>query len=87
LLICMTRDDSFSKQLQVLQNVAERYEKEIKVGLLEQDSMEIFKKKLQFIGSPTFLLMLEGKEISRILGIIDQEALTDLIGKHLTTYR
>jgi thioredoxin-like negative regulator of GroEL len=87
LLVCMERDDSFFKQLTVLQNVAERYEKELKVGLLSQDSMETFKRKLKIVGTPTFLLMLEGKEISRFLGVIDQKTLTDLIDKHLSAYQ
>ncbi len=87
LLICMAQDDSFSKQLKVLQNVAGRYDKELKVGLLAQDSMEIFKKRLQIIGTPTFLLMMEGKEISRILGVSDEKTLTNLIDPYISVYR
>jgi thioredoxin-like negative regulator of GroEL len=87
LLICMDHDDIFSEQLTVLQNIAERYGKELKVGLLAQDSKETFKKKLQIIGTPTFLLMMEGKEISRFLGVINQKTLTDFIDKHLSAYR
>ena len=86
LLVCMAHDDRFSKQLKVLKAVAERYEKELKVCLLVQDSMEIFKKRLQIIGTPSFLLMREGKEINRILGVSDQEALTNLIYQHLSAY-
>ncbi len=83
LLVCMAQDDIFSKQLSVLQNIAQKYEKELKVGLLAQDSTEIFKKRLQIIGTPTFLLMMEGKEINRILGVSDREALINLINQHL----
>ena len=86
LLICMPDDDSFSRQLKILQSVAEKYEKELKVGLLAQDSMAIFKKRLQIIGTPTFLLMSEGKEISRILGVSDRETLTHLVDQHLSTH-
>jgi thioredoxin-like negative regulator of GroEL len=82
LLICMTRDESFSRQLQILQNVARKYEEELKVGLLDQDSLETFKRKLQFTGTPTFLLMTEGQEISRILGVSDEKTLTNLIDRH-----
>jgi thioredoxin-like negative regulator of GroEL len=84
LLVCAADDDSFSKQLKVLENVAARYEKILKVGLLAQDSLEIFKKRLKIIGTPTFLLMMEGKEVSRILGVSDELTLTNLIDQHLS---
>ena len=87
LLVCMAHDDGFSKQLKVLKDVTERYEKELKVGLLAQDSMEIFKKRLLIIGTPTFLLMREGKEIIRILGVSDQGTLTTLIDQHLSAHQ
>ncbi len=82
LLVCMAYDDSFSRQFKVLQNVAQKYEKELKVGLVAQDSMEIFKKRLQISGTPTFLLMSDGKEIGRILGVSSQEALFHFIDQH-----
>ena len=68
----------------VLREIAEKYEKVIKVGLLAQDSVEICKKKLQIIGTPTFLLMKEGKEIGRVLGVSDQETLTHLLDRYLS---
>jgi thioredoxin-like negative regulator of GroEL len=83
LLICLARDDSFSTQLPVLQDIAEQYGSKLKVGLLAQDSMETFKKRLRIAGTPTFLLMMKGKEINRILGVSDREVLTELIDKHL----
>lgn len=85
LLVCMAKDDSYARQMKALQNIAQRYKKELKVGLLAQDSMEIFKKRLQIIGTPTFLLMWEGQELSRILGVTDEETLTNLIDRHLST--
>ena len=84
LIICLAQDDGFSRQLTVLQDIARRYEKEIKVGLLAHDSLEICKKKLQIVGTPTFLLMKEGREIDRILGVSDKETLTHLIDRHLS---
>jgi thioredoxin-like negative regulator of GroEL len=85
LLVCMADDDNFSKQVKILEHVAARFGKELKVGLLAQDSLDIFKKRLQIIGTPTFLLMMEGKEISRILGVSDEQTLTNLIDQHLST--
>jgi hypothetical protein len=37
------------------------------------------KKDYSVIGTPTFLLLVEGKERGRMLGIADQEMLTNLI--------
>lgn len=84
LIVCLAQDDGYTRQLKVLQYIAERYEKEIKVGLLAQDSLEICKKKLRIIGTPTFLLMKEGKEIGRVLGVSDQETLTHLLDRYLS---
>ena len=84
LIVCLAQDDGYARQLTVLQHIAERYEKEIKIGLLAQDSMEICKKKLQIIGTPTFLLMKEGKEIGRVLGVSDQKTLTLLLDRYLS---
>lgn len=83
LLVCMVQDDSYARQMKVLENVAQTYEKELKVGLLAQDSTELFKRKLQIAGTPTLLLMRAGSEISRILGITDQETLITFIDQQL----
>jgi len=83
LIICLAQDDGFAGQLTILQDIARRFAKEIKVGLLAQDSMEICKRKLQIIGTPTFLLMKNGGEVGRILGRADQETLTHFIVRHL----
>jgi thioredoxin-like negative regulator of GroEL len=84
LIICMEDDNSFSQQMKILENVAVKYKDELKVGLLAQDSVEIFKRRLQIIGTPTFLLIREGIEIGRILGLSDQGTLTNFIDQHLS---
>lgn len=83
LIGCLARDDSYERQLKILSNVAGEYRKRLKVGLLAQDTLEICKKKLQITGSPTFILMKGGREISRVLGISDQAMLVHLIELHL----
>lgn len=83
LLVCTVQDDSYARQMKVLENVAQTYEKELKVGLLAQDSTEIFKRKLNIAGTPTLLLMRAGREINRILGVTDLETLIALLDRHL----
>jgi hypothetical protein len=46
---------------------------------LEEGLLERFKKNYSVVGTPTFLLLVEGKERGRMLGLADQEMLTDLI--------
>ena len=79
LLLCMPRDEEFPKQLKVMEDIARKYSEELKVGLLQEEFIEAFKKNYGVIGTPTFLILVEGKERSRILGLADQKMLTDLI--------
>jgi hypothetical protein len=79
LLLCMPRDEEFPKQFKVLEDIATKYSQELKVGVLEEGLIEAFKKNYSVIGTPTFLLLVEGKERGRMLGLADQEMLTDLV--------
>ena len=79
LILCMPRDEEFPKQFKVLEDIATKYSQELKVGVLEEGLIEAFKKNYSVIGTPTFLLLVEGKERDRMLGIADREMLTNLI--------
>ncbi|MBN1662124.1 MAG: thioredoxin family protein [Deltaproteobacteria bacterium] len=79
LLLCMPRDDQFSRQLKLLEDIALQLAPAIKVGVVHEEFIEVFKKNYGFIGTPTFLLLVEGKEKGRLLGVSDRERLTDLI--------
>jgi hypothetical protein len=79
LLLCMHRDEEFPNQLKVIEAIASKYSDELKVGLLEEEFIDAFKKNYGVIGTPTFLILVEGKERGRMLGLADQKMLTDLI--------
>jgi hypothetical protein len=79
LLLCMPRDEEFPNQLKVLEDIATKYSQELKVGVLEEGLIEAFKKNYSVVGTPTFLMLVEGKERGRMLGLADQEMLTNLI--------
>ncbi len=79
LLLCMPRDEEFIKQMKVLEAVAEAHEDCLKVGLLEDDFIESFRQDLGIRGTPTFLILVQGKEKARMLGLADQASLTDFI--------
>lgn len=79
LLLCMTRDDEFHWQMQIVENIARRYLNKLKVVLLDEHSMEASKKDLGIAGTPTFLILKKGKEISRLLGMSDLALLRKFI--------
>jgi len=79
LVLCMPRDTEFPKQLEVIEDIARQYSEELKVGLLQEEFIEAFKKNYEILGTPTFLILVEGKERKRLLGLADQETLTNLI--------
>jgi thioredoxin-like negative regulator of GroEL len=79
LLLCMSWGEEFPKQLKVMEDIARKYSEELKVVLLEEEFIEAFKKNFGILGTPTFLILVEGKERRRWLGLADQKTLTDLI--------
>jgi len=81
LLLCMHRDEEFPNQMKVIEAIASKYSDELKVGLLEEEFIEAFKKNYGVVGTPTFLVLVEGKERGRMLGLADQETLTDLVSQ------
>jgi thioredoxin-like negative regulator of GroEL len=79
LLVCLIKDDHYTELMRAIQTVAKRFENRLKVAVLLEDSLGLFKKRLKIKGTPTFLLMLEGKEIGRILGVCNEEVLANWI--------
>ena len=79
LILCMPRNEEFPNQLKLMEEIARRYSQELKVSLLQEEFIEAFKKYFSFVGTPTFLILVEGKERDRMLGLADQETLTDFV--------
>jgi hypothetical protein len=75
LLLCMPHDEAFPRQQRVLEEIAGIYRERIKVVLPEEAFIEVFKKNLNIVGTPTFLILKRGKEIARIWGESDRETL------------
>jgi thioredoxin-like negative regulator of GroEL len=81
LLLCMPRDEEFLKQVKVLEDVAETHGQALKVGVLEDEFIERFREDLGIRGTPTFLILVQGKERGRMLGLADSASLTDFISE------
>lgn len=79
LVLCMPFNEAFPSQLKVVEAVADQMKAVIKVGLLDEAFIDTFKKNLQISGTPTFLLMVKGKEQGRMIGLADLQMLSDFI--------
>jgi thioredoxin-like negative regulator of GroEL len=84
LLLCMPWDGEFPKQLELIEEIARMHSQELKVGLLQEEFIESFRENYGVLGTPTFLILKEGKEKRRLLGHADQETLMELIQSCLT---
>jgi hypothetical protein len=79
LLLCMPSDDDFPSQLRLMEDIAQHHRSWLKVGMLAEAFTEYFKNKLDIPGTPTFLILLQGKEKNRMLGLVDLQALENFI--------
>lgn len=79
LLLCMPHDDQFVQQINIVTETVSKYKGPLKIGLLEESFIAPFKKKYHVLGTPTFLILQEGKEKNRSLGLTDEQMLKALI--------
>ncbi len=75
----MPQDDLFPIQIKVLEEVASKYHKEIKVGWVQEEFIRFFSENYGISGTPTFLLLLRGREKGRIIGVLDLEGLAEFV--------
>ncbi len=81
LLLCMPRDDQFAQQVNIVMETAAKYDGRLKVGLVDESFIGPFKKRYNVLGTPTFLILEQGREKNRSLGLADEQMLTALIGE------
>ena len=79
LVLCMPQSEEFASQIELLESIGARYGEELIVGVLDENSIEAFKRNYSFAGTPTFLILVKGKERGRMLGLADQDTLTKLV--------
>ena len=78
LLACIRRDHEFKEQTEVLERVSKSYGEDLKVCLLDGDFTGAC-RRLGIEGTPTFLILYEGKEKARMLGKADMETLNSFV--------
>ncbi|MBA3323291.1 MAG: thioredoxin fold domain-containing protein [Pyrinomonadaceae bacterium] len=64
--------------------VAENYEGRARVVAVNVDESSALTQRYAITGIPTLLLMKDGKEIERIVGGVGENAISNLLNKHLT---
>ncbi len=85
LVLCMHRDPDFLGQIKVIERItAKMYGKDLKVCLLEEESVAVFREKYRVGGTPTFLLFRGGKEMSRLLGQAEPGIFEDFLSRMRT---
>ena len=67
----------------VLEEVAENMKGKLVVAKLDIDSAQKTTQTFEVTSVPTLILFKDGKEVERIVGLRDAEALEELANKHL----
>jgi hypothetical protein len=75
----MPRDDDFSSQLKLMEDISVKHNSWLKVGLLAESFTESFKQKFSIAGTPTFVIFFEGQEKNRMLGLADCRTLESFV--------
>lgn len=84
LLLCIQNDSEFQNQLSVINDSYRTFAERIRIYLLEEDALRIFKEKFAVKGTPTFLLFINGSEKGRLLGQTGSEELNHFLSRMLS---
>lgn len=80
LVLCMHQDPEFRTQVEIVERIKDEiYGDELKICLLEEESVGVFKTKYNVSGTPTFLVFSNGKEIARMLGQTEPAILKEFL--------
>lgn len=84
LVLCMHRDIDFDGQIEVIERItAKTCGRSLKVCLLEEESMGVFRESYGVGGTPTFLLFRGGREMGRLLGQAEAGTLEEFLSRTL----
>jgi hypothetical protein len=83
LVVCTHSGPEIDDQLRLLEDVARRFGRRLKLCLVEDDFLESAKRHFQVRGTPTYLMMHSGVERGRLLGIAEATVLNDFVSQHL----
>lgn len=75
LVACLRRDLEPTEQLELLATVATAYGPALKVCVLDALESYGFRKDYKVLGTPTYLIFQDGREVERMLGKADIDSL------------
>jgi len=87
LLACVYPGESWKDLIHTLDELSERYDRSLKVCVLHQNSIKAFCETYGIDGTPTFLIMKEGREQDRLLGEVDRSALESFVMSNIPALR
>ena len=79
LVAFLKRNERFRHQWQVLDEASARHADRLRCYLYDTDYLETAMERFMVKGTPTFLLFSGGREVDRLIGESDGEALDDFI--------
>lgn len=83
-LSCFDRNIKFEKRKEAINSISKIFGDALKVCVLKEDFIGVFKEKYNIYGTPTFLVFFGGEEKDRMLGQADQETLKSFIAHALS---
>ena len=86
LVLCMHQDSDFYGQIEIIERItSESYCHRLKVCLLKEESVGVFREKYGVGGTPTFIVFRGGREISRLLGQAESAILQEFLSQTLSS--
>jgi thioredoxin-like negative regulator of GroEL len=79
----MRINHGFAEQIASLREVYGDFANQLDVCLVDESSLPMVEKRFTIMGTPTYLLFRNGKELGRYLGYARPEALREFVGKHI----
>ena len=88
LVAFLTHTNAYIKQLKILIDISNRFAETLTIFIISTEPLENLKagsaNAVDVFGTPTFLLLLDGKEQARFLGEADSEKLKEFLQKNQT---
>ncbi len=81
LVVCLRNNEACQEQLNIIESVAARYHNKITGYVVAEELVPQFCQRFNVKGTPTFLFLLQGREMDRMLGSTDRESLSDFIDR------
>ncbi len=79
LLLIMPPGGEFPAQVGLVEEIEKSHGAKLKVGFVQDYFISKVKEKYKITGTPTFLVLQEGKEKDRLLGLASRETLMSFI--------